>query len=147
MTAADGDPRDVASALLSAHPAAAALGVTLVDASKGRATVRLVVGETMVNGHDICHGGIIFGLADLACMVAASATGDEVIARGATVELLNPAPLGAVLDATATVTAARGRGGIYDAAVRTSDGTVVALLRDRLAGRDRTESTAPPGDG
>ena len=34
------------------------------DGTLGVATARMTVTETMVNGHDICHGGLVFTLAD-----------------------------------------------------------------------------------
>lgn len=140
----DAEPRDAgatqpgpsdaerALALLGAHPAARAMGVTLVEAAPGRATLRMVVVDSMVNAHDICHGGVVFAVADLACSIAAGSTVAGSVARGASIELLNPAPMGSVLEASASVTYLRGRGGIVDAAVITAEGTHIALLRDRI---------------
>lgn len=111
------------------------MGVALVEASPGRAVVRMVVVDSMVNAHGICHGGVVFTLADLAGSIAVGGTSPGSAARGASIELLNPAPMGAVLEASASVTYARGRSAIVDVAVATADGTLVSLLRGRVGGR------------
>ena len=36
----------------------------LVSCEPGRAVLRMTVRESMLNGHKICHGGMIFTLAD-----------------------------------------------------------------------------------
>jgi acyl-CoA thioesterase len=44
--------------------ASQALGMTLEEIRPGYARMRMTVREDMVNGHDLCHGGLIFTLAD-----------------------------------------------------------------------------------
>jgi acyl-CoA thioesterase len=44
--------------------ASQALGMTLEEIRPGYARMRMTVREDMVNGHDLCHGGPIFTLAD-----------------------------------------------------------------------------------
>jgi acyl-CoA thioesterase len=44
--------------------ASQALGMTLEEIRPGYARMRMTVREDMVNGHDLCHGGLIFALAD-----------------------------------------------------------------------------------
>ena len=38
--------------------------IELVSCEPGRAVLRMAVHEAMLNGHEICHGGLIFTLAD-----------------------------------------------------------------------------------
>ena len=46
--------------------ASAGMGMSIVDVDEGSATLtKTVLGED-VNGHGICHGGVIFSLADSA---------------------------------------------------------------------------------
>lgn len=46
--------------------AARSLGIELREIRPGRARMTMTVRQDMVNGHDICHGGLIFTLADTA---------------------------------------------------------------------------------
>ena len=40
------------------------LGMRIVEVGPGRAVLEMTVVEAMLNGHDICHGGLIATLAD-----------------------------------------------------------------------------------
>ena len=51
----------------------------------------------MVNGHSICHGGLIFALADSAFAFACNSYGDNTVAAGAAIDFLAPAREGDVL--------------------------------------------------
>jgi acyl-CoA thioesterase len=124
-------PEQLVTALHAADPTARQLGIELVEAAAGRVTVSLRVGPDHVNGHGICHGGVLFSLVDTACTLAAQSRGRTARATGATIELLKAAPLGAELIADCAEIHAQGRGGVHDVVVSTPDGTVIALARGR----------------
>ncbi|MBT7723078.1 MAG: hotdog fold thioesterase, partial [Gammaproteobacteria bacterium] len=46
--------------------ASQAMGMQIVSVREGCAVLSMTVRETMVNGHGMCHGGMIFSLADSA---------------------------------------------------------------------------------
>ncbi|MCX7178374.1 MAG: hotdog fold thioesterase, partial [Proteobacteria bacterium] len=46
------------------------LGMDLDDIRPGYARITMKVTDDMINGHDICHGGFTFALADTACAYA-----------------------------------------------------------------------------
>ena len=114
--------------------ASRSLGMELLDAGNGRATVRMTVTAEMVNGHDIAHGGYVFLLADSAFACACNSHGPVTVAAGADISFLQPVRRGEVLVATATERARTGRSGIYDVTVARAEGDVVAEFR----GRSRT---------
>lgn len=123
--------------------ASAGLGIELVQLEHsgglGHATARMTVTDTMVNGHDICHGGLIFTLADSAFALACNAGGTPTVAATCDITFVTTARLGDVLVATAIERVAYGRNGITDVTVtRERDGAVVAEFR----GRSRS---LPPG--
>ena len=121
---------DQARAMWGADAASAALGMRLVELGPGRARVSMVVRPDMVNGHDLCHGGLIASLADSAFALACNSRGPVTVAAGFEVDFLEPARLGQVLEADAREVALRGRSGLYDVTVRVGD-TVVAEFRGR----------------
>lgn len=111
------------------------LGMEALAIERDHAVVRMVVRADMVNGHDICHGGFIFTLADSTFALACNSQGRATVAAGADITFVSPARLGEVLVATATVRTAYGRSGLTDVTVhREGDGGVVAEFR----GRSRT---------
>lgn len=127
------EPFAAARAMWAADAASAGLGMRLEDLGEGRAVVSMPVREDMVNGHDLCHGGLIASLADSAFALACNSHGPVTVAAGFSTDLLEPARLGEVLRAEAREVVLRGRSGIYDVTVRAGD-TVVAEFR----GRSRT---------
>lgn len=106
------------------------LGMELMDAGNGQATVRMRVTGAMVNGHEIAHGGYLFLLADTAFACACNSDGPVTVAAGADICFLRPARAGDLLEAYAKERATSGRSGIYDVTV-TCDGAVVAEFRGR----------------
>ncbi|ONF70462.1 hydroxyphenylacetyl-CoA thioesterase PaaI [Amycolatopsis keratiniphila] len=117
--------------------ASKALGIELIEAAEGHAVATMRVTETMVNGHDIAHGGYVFLLADTTFACACNSHGPVTVAAGAEISFVAAGKLGDHLIATATERTRYGRNGIYDVTVHreTPDGPeVVAEFR----GRSRT---------
>jgi acyl-CoA thioesterase len=131
----DAIARASATAMLARDTASRGLGIELVEAGPGRATVRMTVRDDMVNGLDVCHGGLIFALADTAMAVASNSYDEMSFAAAATIDFLRPAPRGTMLTALATERHRLRRTGIYDVEVTCGgdDGTgeLVATFRGR----------------
>ncbi len=72
-----------ARAMYAADAASRRLGIEIDGVEPGRATARMRVTETMINGHDICHGGYVFLLADTAFAFACNTYGRAAVAAGA----------------------------------------------------------------
>jgi acyl-CoA thioesterase len=116
----------------AADAASRALGMELVEVGEGSARVRMRVREDMINGWDICHGGIVATLADSAFALACNSRGAVTVAAGFDITFLEAVRLGDELVATAREVALRGRSGVYDVSVhRVADDAVVAELRGR----------------
>jgi len=117
-----------------ADAASAALGMEVEDVSTGQARVSMVVRADMVNGHDLCHGGLIATLADSAFALACNSHGPVTVAAGFAVDFLAPGRLGQTLHAHAREVSRTGRSGLYDVTVRADDaaaGEVIAEFRGR----------------
>lgn len=115
----------------SGDRASRALGMRLVSVAPGRAEVAMTVRDDMVNGWDLCHGGLVASLADSAFAAACNSHGTVTVAAGFDIVFVESARLGDELTATAEERVLRGRSGVYDVTVRRSDGAVVAELRGR----------------
>ena len=127
-----------AGALYRGDAASQQLGMTIESCGPGRATVSMRIRPDMVNGHRICHGGLIFALADSAFAFACNSYGDNTVAAGAAIEFLAPGREGDVLRAIASESWRAGRAGIYEIEVRNQRDEPVALFRGRshqIAGR------------
>ena len=125
-------------ALWRGDAASRQLGMSIESCRPGCATVTMRIRTDMVNGHGICHGGLIFALADSAFAFACNSHGDTTVAAGASIEFLRPVHAGDALRAVATERWRRGRSGIYEVEVQNQKGEAVALFRGRshqIAGR------------
>jgi acyl-CoA thioesterase len=118
-----------AAAMYEADLASRHLGIQLENIAPGRATARMLVRDTMINGHNICHGGYVFLLADTAFAFACNTYGPVTVAAACDVAFLAPAHLGDELIAEATERHHSGRSGIYDVTVHLPDTTVIAEFR------------------
>jgi acyl-CoA thioesterase len=134
-TQPDVPPTQAGIIMFAADQASRAVGMELVHAGPGTASVRMRIAMQMLNGHAIGHGGYIFMLADTAFSVACNGDGQVTVASGADITFLAPVREGDVLVATAIERARSGRSGIYDVTVRRGD-DIVAEFR----GRSRTIS-------
>lgn len=105
------------------------LGIELDEAGDRQARVRMTVADWMVNGHGICHGGLVFTLADSAFALACNSGDEDAVAAACDIVFVAPARAGDVLVAEAEERTRFGRSGIYDVTVRRDDGTVVAEFR------------------
>jgi len=107
------------------------LGMSVKVTEPGCAQASFEVRKNMVNGHDLCHGGYIFTLADSAFAFACNTYNRVTVAASASIEFIKPARLGDTLVATATEVSRGGRTGIYDATIRNQDDDVIAIFRGR----------------
>lgn len=118
-----------AAAMYERDAAARGLAIQIDEVGPGRATLSMRVREDMVNGHDICHGGFIFTLADTAFAYACNSRNASTVAAGARIDFIAPGRLGDQLVASASEVTLRGRNGVYDVVVCDGAGNRVALFR------------------
>ena len=135
MTEPHTDPQalaeDVAAAMWSRDRATNALAMQILGVKPGYAMVSMPVRADMLNGHDICHGGYIFTLADSAFAYACNSYNQNTVASACHIDFLAPAKEGDILEAEAVERSLSGRTGVYDVAVRTRSGKTIALFRGK----------------
>jgi len=111
--------------------ASKALGMQVTAIAPGRATLTMTVRADMLNGLDICHGGLVTTLADSAFAFACNSYNELTVASGFSVDLVAPAREGDVLTAAAEEVSLAGRTGVYDVNVTNQRGERVAVFRGR----------------
>jgi len=107
------------------------LGMQVAEVAPGRAVLTMRVRDEMLNGHDICHGGLITTLADSAFAFACNSYNELTVASGFAVDLLAPGRLGDLLTATCHEVSRAGRTGVYDCEVTNQRGQRIAVFRGR----------------
>ena len=121
----------VRDAMRAGDHATQMLGMEITEVGPGRAVIRMTVRQDMLNGHAICHGGLITTLADSTFAFACNSHNELTVASGFTVDLLAPGRLGDVLTATGVEVSKAGRTGVYDIEVRNQRGERIAVFRGR----------------
>lgn len=132
----------VRDAMFAADRAAQALGIRIAAVAPGSATATLTVRPDMLNGHAICHGGLISTLADTAFAYACNSYDEATLAAGFSIDFLAPAQLADELEARAVEVAKAGRSGVYDVVVSNQRGERIAVFRGRSATLRRPLSVA-----
>jgi acyl-CoA thioesterase len=121
----------VRDAMWAGDHATKMLGMGITSVGPGTATIQMTVRQDMLNGHAICHGGLITTLADSTFAFACNSYNELTVASGFAIDLIAPGRLGDVLTATCTEVSKAGRTGVYDVEVRNQRGERIAVFRGR----------------
>jgi len=121
----------VVAAMYTHDRASRALGMQLGKVGPGHAELSMTVRAEMLNGHDICHGGFIFTLADSAFAYACNSYNLVTVASGCAIDFVAPAREGDVLTASAKERCVSGRTGVYDIEVANQRGEAIAYFRGK----------------
>lgn len=109
------------------------MGMELLFCKPGHASMRMTIEDKHLNGHQMCHGGFIFTLADSTFAFACNSHNNATVASAASIEFLKPAHVGDTLTCVGVEQVMSGRHGVYDMTVRNQHDQVVALFRGKSA--------------
>jgi acyl-CoA thioesterase len=118
-------------AMFDRDTASQALGMALDEIRPGYARMTMDVRPDMLNGHQTCHGGFIFTLADSAFAFACNSHNHVTVGAGCTIDYLAPGREGDRLTAEAIEMSLSGKTGIYDIKVSNQEGRTIALFRGK----------------
>jgi acyl-CoA thioesterase len=121
--------RRSAEAMWARDDASKWLGARLDAVGPGTASLSMKVEKHHTNGHDICHGGFIFTLADSAFAFACNSYNQIAVAQHNTISFIAPGFRGDRLTAMAREISRTGRSGLYDVRVTNQDGRLIAEFR------------------
>jgi len=120
-----------AQAMYARDSATQSLGMQIHQVKPGYARLSMLVCSDMLNGHQTCHGGFIFTLADSAFAFSCNSRNLNTVASGCSIDYVAPAFANDVLTAEAQERALAGRTGVYDITVSNQDGKTIALFRGK----------------
>ncbi len=107
------------------------LGITIQAVDEGSASVTMEVLPTMVNGHNTCHGGMLFSLADSCFAFACNSHNQAAVASACTIDFVAPAYLGDTLTASAKVQHQGFKSGVYDVVITNQLNATIAFFRGK----------------
>jgi len=115
-----------------------ALGIEMDVNGVGTANARMLIRDDMVNGLNVCHGGLVFALADTAFAFACNAYNNQSFAASCQIEFMRPAKLGDELLAIASEDYRGRRSGYYTVKIQNQRDEAVALFRGRSVSNGET---------
>ncbi|MBF0118426.1 MAG: hotdog fold thioesterase [Desulfobacterales bacterium] len=113
------------------------LGATIEAIDTGYSRVSLEVTEAMLNFHGITHGGIIFGLGDIAFAAASNSHGQKALALNVNISFLCATKAGDHLVAEAKEVKVTGATALYDIEVMEKGSKMLIAKSQALVYRKR----------
>ena len=123
--------RACAARMYENDSASRALGISIDIPEPGSAVASMSVRQDRVNGFELCHGGLLFTLADTAFAYACNAYNDQTVAGAGTIDFLRPVFVHDELKAVALEEHHGRRGGVYAVEIVNQNSQFVALFRGR----------------
>ena len=127
------DPQSLAEASAQAmwarDHAAQGLGMRIERMAPGQALMSMPVRQDMLNGHDMCHGGFMFLLADSAFAFACNNRNQLSVALDTSINFTREVRVGDLLTATATEEHNGKSTGLYIIRIVNQEGKLVAQFK------------------
>jgi len=105
------------------------LGIESVDHREGYCKIQMKVRKEMLNGFNIVHGGVTFGLADSALAFAANSHNILSVTLDGFITYPNPGKEHDILIAEAREKTSNKKTALYDVTVRNQDSLPIGLYR------------------
>ena len=112
------------------------LGIKLEEIRPGYARMSMQVEAWMLQGYAVCHGGLLFALADTTMAFASCSYNQQHVALHANIDYLRPAELGDTLTAEAIEGSRSKRMAMYNVIIENGEGKTVCHFRGRTFGVD-----------
>lgn len=120
-----------AEAMYSRDEASRSLGIKIDEIKAGYAELSMPVKDWMLNGAKVCHGGLIFTLADTAMAFASNSRNENMLAINATIEFVAAGKAGETLRAVASEVHKAGRTATFEVSVFDAEQQLIAQFLGR----------------
>ncbi|WBM72656.1 hydroxyphenylacetyl-CoA thioesterase PaaI [Buttiauxella sp. WJP83] len=107
------------------------MGIEIQEMGEGFSRLTMTITDAMLNGHQTCHGGQLFTLADTAFAYACNSQGLAAVASGCSIDFVRPGLAGDTLTAIAQVRTQGRLTGVYDIEIINQHEKTIALFRGR----------------
>jgi acyl-CoA thioesterase len=122
-------PHEILALMLQRDRFSQWLGLVIDEHAKGYCRLHYRITDSMLNGLNTVHGGILFSAADSALAFACNSHGILTVALDATISFTRPAHLGDLLTVEAKELHLGHKIGVYDIRTTNEQGELVALFK------------------
>lgn len=105
------------------------LGIEVIEVKPGYSKLKMKIRKDMLNGFDICHGGITFSLADSALAFASNGYGNIAVALETSIAFSNKVIEGDTLTAVAEEQSRNNKTAVYNVIVNNQNNEKVGIFR------------------
>jgi acyl-CoA thioesterase len=105
------------------------LDLHILEVATGSCTLSAVIRKEMLNGFQICHGGITFSIADSAFAFASNSHGIKSVSIETSISHTKAVNEGDVITAVAVEKNLTSKIGIYEVILTNQEGSVVAIFK------------------
>ena len=105
------------------------LGIEIIDYTAGAVSLKMIVRSEMVNGFDVCHGGITYSLADSALAFSSNSHGLKSMSIETSISHLKKVFVNDILTVTSEELSLTRKTGVYLMQVKNQNGEQVANFK------------------
>ena len=105
------------------------LGIEIIDYTAGTVSLKMIVRSEMVNGFDVCHGGITYSLADSALAFSSNSHGLKSMSIETSISHLKKVFVNDILTVTSEELSLTRKTGVYLMQVKNQNGEQVANFK------------------
>jgi acyl-CoA thioesterase len=126
------EPFQIVEDLLKKDPFSQWMGIKIISANEGDCKVQCTITESMLNGFEVVHGGIIFSLADTALAFSAATAGRVALALDNSISFTKKAHAGDTLTAHSKALNLTFRTGLFDVKVTNQSDDLIASMKGTI---------------
>lgn len=105
------------------------LGIEILDIGPGFCTLQSTIKNEMLNGFQLCHGGVSYSIADSALAFASNSHGIQALSIETSISHTKPVMAGDIVTARATEKNLSARFGVYEVILTNQKNDMVALFK------------------
>ncbi len=105
------------------------LGIEILDIGPGFCTLQSTIKNEMLNGFQLCHGGVSYSIADSALAFASNSHGIQALSIETSISHTKPVMAGDIVTARATEKNLSVRFGVYEVILTNQKNDMVALFK------------------
>lgn len=105
------------------------LGIEILDIGPGFCTLQSTIKNEMLNGFQLCHGGVSYSIADSALAFASNSHGIQALSIETSISHTKPVMAGDIVTARATEKNLSVRFGVYEVILKNQKNDMVALFK------------------
>ena len=113
------------------------LGIEVIEVKEGYCKLSMKITGLMLNGFDICHGGITYSMADSALAFASNTYNKQAVSIETSISHTRPVKIDDLLTAESILKTRTTKTAIYEVVISNQNNEIVALFKGTVFIKDQ----------